>query len=43
MGGEPSDAGIFGCHSDNAKLFERIVHSGIRYVIKCKQTNAAAT
>ena len=26
----------------NAKLFERIEHSGIRYGIKCKQTNAAA-
>ena len=32
---------VSGC-SHNLKLFERIEHSGIRYGIKCKQTNAAA-
>ena len=43
MGVERSGEGIFGRRSHNAKLFERIEHYGIRYGIKCKQTNAAAT
>ena len=29
MGAEHSGLGIYGCHSHNAKLFERIEHSGI--------------
>ena len=40
MGVEHSGEGIYGCHSHNAKLFERTEHSGIRLSIKCKQTNA---
>ena len=34
MGVEHSGRGIFGCRSHNAKLFERIEHSGSRYGIK---------
>ena len=30
MGVEHIGEGIYGCHSHNAKLFERIEHSGIR-------------
>ena len=30
MGFEHSGEGIYGCHSHNAKLFERIEHSSIR-------------
>ena len=42
MGFEHSSEGIYGCRSNNAKLFERIEHSGIREGIKGKQTDAAA-
>ena len=42
MGVEHSGEGIFGRRSHNAKLFERIEHSGIRLGKNCKQTNAAA-
>ena len=35
---EHSGRGIYGCHSHNAKLWERIEHSG--KVLKCKQTKA---
>ena len=40
MGVEHSNEGIYGCRLHNAKLFERIEHSGIRQGIKYKQTNA---
>ena len=30
MGVEHSSEGIYDCCSDNAKLFERIAHTGIR-------------
>ena len=43
MGVEHSGEGIFSRRSHNAKLFERIEHSGSRLGIKkCKQTDAAA-
>ena len=40
MGVEHYGERIYDWGSHNAKLFERIEHSGIRYDIKCKQTNA---
>ena len=36
MGVEHSSEGIYGCHSHNAKLFDRIEHSGIRLDINVK-------
>ena len=41
-GVEHSSEGIYGYRLHNAKLFDRIEHSGIQEGIKCKQTNAAA-
>ena len=41
-GVEYSGEGIYSWRLHNAKLFERIEHSGIWSGIECKQMNAAA-